>query len=393
MRAKLLLVAVLTGVVLFSSGCWDRVEIEKRGFMVGVGLDVAKSPEEKSRPEETPPSGPIKVTMQLILPGKAARGGGGSGGGAEGQSPFWNLVTISEKGSVLDAIRQTFTRSQREPYLGQMRVVVIGNDMARKGIAGPLDFFFRDPDTRRRIRVLVSHYDAFDVLSVKPRQDTVSGNYLSELAENDTSRIGPTVFLGDVSRFLHEGIPFVLPHVDPGKEEVSMQGAGVFNGQGRLVGWLDMEETKGLRFIVNQIKQVAITVPSPGEEGMIDTVEVYGSKTRIKSYLEGDTVRLVIDIQMEGTLREHTIHGRPLENSYLEELEVKVARDTEKLVRATVKKFQKELRVDALGFSGHLKHRAPWIWRQVGNRWGDLFPSVPVTVKANFNIRRVGTQF
>ncbi|MHB1420245.1 MAG: Ger(x)C family spore germination protein [Bacillota bacterium] len=393
MRVKVFMVMALLTALLISSGCWDQVEIEKRGFMVAVGLDAAKMPEGRKLPEHRSPSGPLRVTMQLILPSMAARTPTG-GGISQGQSPFWNLAAVSESGSVIDAMRQAFTRAERKPFLGHLRVIVIGSELASKGIADPMDYFSRAPDSRRRIRVFVTHPDALSVLSVVPRQDPVSGNYLSELAENEgtTSRIGPAVYLGDITRLLHEGTPFVLPHVDPEKKELILNGAGVFNGHGRLLGWLNSGETKGLRFVLDDIKSIVVTVPSPAGKG-VDGVEIFGSKTRVKPYLEGNNVRFNIDIQMEGTLRERSFNDQPSNDIYLKKLEEVVARDTEKSVMETVKKVQKNFRVDIFGFQGHLEHQAPWIWRQVGDRWEEIFPAVPVTVKVHFNIRRVGTEF
>ena len=59
--------------MLILSGCWDEVEIEQRGFIFGVALDLA---EEQSSSEEN-----IELTSQFIIPQNltSSTGSGGSG--------------------------------------------------------------------------------------------------------------------------------------------------------------------------------------------------------------------------------------------------------------------------------------------------------------------------
>ncbi len=52
-----LLPAVL--VVIPLAGCWDRVEIEDRGFVVGAALDL---------PDEGTEENKIKLTNQFVVP-------------------------------------------------------------------------------------------------------------------------------------------------------------------------------------------------------------------------------------------------------------------------------------------------------------------------------------
>ena len=33
-------VALTMGIALVQTGCWDRVEIEKHAFILGIGLDI-----------------------------------------------------------------------------------------------------------------------------------------------------------------------------------------------------------------------------------------------------------------------------------------------------------------------------------------------------------------
>ena len=60
--------------------CWDRIEIEERGFVVGTALDAAED-------------GQIKLTFQIVVPTQMK---GSSGQKNEGGSPFINLSSTAD---------------------------------------------------------------------------------------------------------------------------------------------------------------------------------------------------------------------------------------------------------------------------------------------------------
>lgn len=53
------LTGLLLCLALFATGCWDRVEIEERGFVVGAGIDVAGEDDADK----------YILTFQFVIPG------------------------------------------------------------------------------------------------------------------------------------------------------------------------------------------------------------------------------------------------------------------------------------------------------------------------------------
>jgi spore germination protein len=56
--------------LLLLTGCWDRVEIEERGFVVGVGVDLLKKEEREEQldDKQTIDETPFKLTYQFVEP-------------------------------------------------------------------------------------------------------------------------------------------------------------------------------------------------------------------------------------------------------------------------------------------------------------------------------------
>lgn len=60
--------AVLTLLILsfFLSGCWDHIDIEQRGYVLGVAIDAyppVPMKDEEAAPGETPPEEEVKLEL------------------------------------------------------------------------------------------------------------------------------------------------------------------------------------------------------------------------------------------------------------------------------------------------------------------------------------------
>ncbi|MFH5184093.1 hypothetical protein ACHHV8_16420 [Paenibacillus sp. TAB 01] len=93
-QKTLAVVLMLLLVSPLLSGCWDQLEIDERGIVLGIGID--KSDHTLAKPEDVinHPSGKvlhitkvglIKISVQIAVPGRIplgpGEGGGGGGGG------------------------------------------------------------------------------------------------------------------------------------------------------------------------------------------------------------------------------------------------------------------------------------------------------------------------
>ncbi|HEY4392360.1 MAG TPA: Ger(x)C family spore germination protein, partial [Paenibacillus sp.] len=80
-------VSLVMGCTLFcTTGCWDRVEIDERGFVVGVGIDIPDEQEQGAAEEGNGfAERDYLVTYQLVVPSRLKRAGSS---GSSDQSYF-----------------------------------------------------------------------------------------------------------------------------------------------------------------------------------------------------------------------------------------------------------------------------------------------------------------
>jgi len=364
--------------LLFLAGCWDRWEIEERGFIMGVGLDLAKE-----RPEAEPV---YAITLQKVLPGQAGFGARGQGGGGQGE-PVYNITTLNP--SIFAGIREVATRVYRQPFMDKLLIIVVGEDLARRDLQKPLDFFLRNPRLRWNVRLFVTSGEAREIIAINQIQEPITSIYLSRLAENDhhITHFPPRSNLGDADPALKTGKSFVLARIEGSEKEAKLAGAGVFK-RSRLVGWLDEFETSGLRFLTGEVRGGAVAV-TLRQEGHI--FRIAGVRVNCWPRVVNGELRFAINVWLEGDLAEDQSRQRAMEIGYLQEIEERVAAKVKTWMEAALVKLQREYRADVVGFGRQVEKRYPDWWQEVKDEWEEeLFPHVPVDINVQAFIRRSG---
>lgn len=384
--------ATLLLAALFLTGCWDRIEIEDRAFVMAVAVDRARGEPKEAGAERVPHQRGrwLRLTFQIANPAKIAGGEQAGGGGGGGPSkPFWNLTTTSP--SLFLAAREISTRVDRVPYFEHLQVVVLGEELARQGLEPVMDFFRRNGEMHRRVEVVVAEGEAKKVLDVSPALQPLPAFYLVDLVRSGEKRTGhyaPSADLTRVFKGLDGGSSFVLPRVVAQKQEVKVTGGAVIR-KGRLVGWLGEVEADGLRWLTNKAQAGAISVQSPWGTGL-EVFEVCHARTSIIPEAVGGRLSYTVVVETEGTLAEHQGRQAATDSLYLEAVNREVAETVEREIKATVKKLQ-QFRADAAGFGQELERRYPRLWQEVKGRWEEeVFPNLPVTAEVNVRVRLVG---
>ncbi|MEJ8543824.1 Ger(x)C family spore germination protein [Brevibacillus borstelensis] len=394
-----LLTAVLS--VSFLSGCWDQVQIEERGFVIGVGIDLPASKETEKQTEREAPDKPkgkrrYLVTHQFVVPGGLVSASqGGSGSQSSTSDSFQNLT--SEGDSLYEISRELAVRTSRSPFYQHLKVVIVSEEVARSPntFADVLDYFLRDPEMRRSSKVLIAKGKAKPVLEVRPKTEKLPSLYINSVAENtnQNARMIPEVPLGEVYEDMINEFSFVLPRIVAANNEVKVAGAAVFQGQGnRLIGFLGEEETEGLNFLTGNV-QGGLLKTKVRDNLVIFNIK--GTKRSIQTDIRDKKhLRFQVFIECEGVIAESFERLDFMEQRIIDNLQKTVAAEIERLARDAIRKAQKQMKTDVLGLGTHIKQTHPGLWKQIKEDWDhgrNLFASSDIEVKAVVYIRNGGS--
>ncbi|MED4784063.1 Ger(x)C family spore germination protein [Brevibacillus choshinensis] len=360
------------------SGCWDRVEIQDRLFVMAVAIDKNKGEKGKRSYYEFT----AQFTEARALSGRVT---------SPHVSPVWNATSTGP--SIFECIRLMATRVARVPYYEHLQVIIIGEELAKEGLNHPLDLFLRDHESRRKIKLVIVQGSAKEALYVKPKLIPVSGQYISRLTEQGrakTARLPHTTSIGQFSSNFHGGTNSVLPRITTHPHELKMAGGAIMKGE-KLVGWLTDQEVKSLRWINGTFSagdEVLLQNPEGGPPGFT-TLEVKAVRSTVHTAIKNGKPVFTVMIRGESNLAEDGMQDKPTIEK-LKKKEEQVNKTVQAKTEALIKKMQSNIQTDIFGFGEELRRHQYAYWKTHEKNWEHIFKEAEVHVNVETFIRRIG---
>ncbi|HLU22399.1 MAG TPA: Ger(x)C family spore germination protein [Bacillaceae bacterium] len=390
MRKNLTTILIFTILLPLLSGCWDRVEVTDLSIAVALGIDKNDN-------------GEFEISVQVLNPSEnAANTGDGSGY----DTP---VTTYSATGHILfEASRKLTTKTPSEIYMSHLRIIVVGEEVAKEGIYDVLDVLSRDPEVRTDFYVLIAReHKAKDILGMLTSISKIPANKmfnalnasadswaatgkkrLHELMDEIVSDgIQPTLtgikVEGDPKAVKgKEDIPYVIPN-----SIITFNGTGVFK-KNKLVGWLTEEESKGLNYVKDNVESTAIVFKQNDD---FIGIELIKSKTEITPKIRHGVPSITVKISGDANVAEVNTKIDLSSPSVIAQLEKQSNKDVKDIITKTVHKAQKDFKSDIFGFGKAIHKNDPKAWVKLKDKWSDTFPDITVNIDVDIHIRREGT--
>lgn len=375
---RMLLISGITLILL--TGCWNRVEINDIAIVTAIGLDLVENDQ-------------LRLTLQVAVPSKLVTGGTGESGGK-------STIVISETGaSVSEAYRNIQGKLSRRIFFSQSRVLLIGEDLAKKGVFHIVDFHTRYAEPRINSFIMFTKGKASKIINSMPKFESVSAEEMRELAKMS---VGFKIYVRDfLNMLLTEGIepfasqftlePLEVSTKNKSGETQAVNGIAVFKGD-KLVGWMDEGETRGLLWIRNEIKTGVITIKIPEEKGGGNiSMEIVKGETNIVPILKQGEIKLDVDVVTELSLIENDSKLNLFETKVIEEIQTYAEEEISKRIEMIVEKAQKKYESDIFGFGQSIYKKYPKEWNtHYKENWENEFAQTKVTIHSKAFVRRIG---
>lgn len=365
----------LAGVLI--SGCWDYRDIDRRIFVGGVGIDKSEQP------------GRYTISFMMPIVRAIAGGEGGSGGGGGDARPIVTKSTTAD--SVTDGARNTALRANRDLFFEHMRIVVIGEDVAREGLEPVINPFMRQTEFNRRSRIAIAEGKAKDVTEVQSVVEKLPTAYLESLYSNIS--LSGKFIDGDLGDFLHQIHAFkgnaIVSRIkaSPASNEANIGGGAVVK-HFKLAGWLSEEETQGVNFFMGKIFGGNITIDDPEVKGKC-TFVILTACRQLQLIAEGPVPELALKVNVQGNISE-TTEGVILDIRDEKEIERLVSEKIKSQILHGMAKLQENYKVDVVGLGDYLHKYHPKLWREYEHRWEKIFPDVRISVDVSARIENIG---
>lgn len=376
---KIYIFILIIGIVLLS-GCWDKVEIDKRAFITAIGIDSYEI--EKEEDNQNKFKDRYNITYEypnLDYIGKDSSG-----------PPRF---TISSTGNnVYQISRQSTTRTDKVFTFSHTKAIIFGKDFLNTELFQKvMDTFERDPVISKKAYVLIASDSAQEILEAELESEPIIGTYISGAMERTqvSSRYNKET-TGDLVSKLHEtnGCA-IIPRITKHEDELKIAGSGVIKGY-KFIGWLGEIETRGFILLTDKVKYDEITVVY---KDLSIPYVLTGTSIKKHAYIdENGTIHFVFDLVTEGYTKEYILDSTEhlLEKKVLENIEKKLEIEIEKQALKTINKLQQVFNVDVIGVQEYLSKYEPDIWETVKEQWETEFKKVKISVKVDSKLRRTG---
>ena len=369
---KKFLLIILIFSVLYTTGCWDMVEINDRVYPYSIGYDLD-------------PSGEQPYIISYTYPNINA-----IGKNASSEDRVY-LVSTPAKSS-FDAIEKLTTKMSQPIYLKHLKVIVMSEEVAKneKLVREIVDGIKRDFIATKNVQMTVVKEKAQSILEaslIKNKQARIEGLFYGMLINEQNSTLFSSKTLNNFIEEIDISGSSVVPLVMEGKEEIIFSGGAIYKGY-KLIGYLEPLDIKSIKYLNNNIKEDDFDVNYKGDNLSLSIIK---SKSK-KSLIGKEDLKIKFDIEVEAYIHSY-INDKSKEideEKVLEDMQDTVAQHINNELNRTITKIQKEYEIDALFIGDYLRKYHNNLWEQIESNWQEIYPDIEIEPEVKVVIRRVG---
>jgi len=388
MKFKKILPVVLCSILL--SGCWDKVEIDRRSFISSIGIDGGKDIGKQEDLKTIKPDEPFaerrikKLNVTYGFPDISQLGPGKAGTASE-------KFISAEAYSMEDAVAQATLKSSRNLYYGHSKLLLISEDLLNYTdiMKEIFDYLERQPTLNKMMMVVAVEGRAEEYIKFKPEMEKNVDEYINGLMENSSraASILP-ITLKEMLVALSENGNAIIPRMtfDKDKKELKLSGVAVIKDF-TLKGYLNPIETADLEILRGKLENGKKVVYKDGHP--VDFI-IEDLKRKIKVNHKNGKLFVNIDINLEGSAKGFYFGKEISEVKTIEGLEKDFNKSLAVEFKKVVKITQSEFSVDPIGIREYVEKYEPSFWNSVKDKWDETYKNAEVNVTVTTHIRRIG---
>ncbi|MCR2807448.1 Ger(x)C family spore germination protein [Paenibacillus soyae] len=378
-------------LVLPLAGCWSTTEINDLAIITVLGIDQNEH-------------GEFQVSALVIRPSNISQGGLGSGFSGGGDNPSY-VVAEAVGDTMFQAMQKLSSTLSKRMYWSHLQAIVLGRKAADEHSVTILDILMREQQFRKNIDVLVTKGKAVDIVKTKPHLEGSLGAEIHGIIKY--SKHTATTIVQDISHFASSisssGIDHITGEIsstaDRGSSisedgtktpSLNITGSAAFK-EGRLAGFLDRVETRGVLWIVGQVKTGSTKMSCPEGNGNGISLEITNARSsRIpKKTADGISMKVVVDIEAE--IREIACDGFELNPDRMDQLNEQLENTIMDEMNHALKKAKEEWQSDVFQFGTTIYKKYPKEWKQLRASWREgEFRRMKVELEVRAQIKRAG---
>lgn len=386
--------AVLTFLISFiiccsCTGCWDRKELNKIAIASATAIDWVEDH--------------WQVSYQVVIPQSISM----TGGGVIQQAPVMVFSTMGD--SIQGAIQRASLEMPRKMFFAHNRIVIIGEEAARKGISPIIEIYMRSANSRETVSLLVSRDQGRSVLEQILPLEKIPGAALQNMVLNEDKTDGnlKQVMIYQFAMGLSADSGYTtLPEVfisGKGSESTSIEKLkrttfdtklkmgriGIFQ-KDKLIGWMTGHEGYGLSWIKGEINQSILFFGCTTDSKQnVSAIRINKASTKLTPvYVQGKW-HIKAEVRASGNLIENGCMIDASKPEGARKLEELISDTISELMQNSLHRAQ-SMKADVLGFAGLIHRKDPKAWEKLKPDWEEHFAQIQMEPTIKVDIENIG---
>ncbi|QWC22209.1 Ger(x)C family spore germination protein [Bacillus haikouensis] len=301
--------------------------------------------------------------------------------------------TLSAEAPSTREVLETLSRKSQQPLVrGSLDVVLIGDELAKKGILDVADSLQRDASIGARVMLAVTEGNAGDILQgnygIRGNGMFISNLLHQNIKRRELPETNLHIFLFD---YYQEGQTPYLPIIKQVSDDTLEVTGIALMDEDKMIDRVASDDMFFFKLLVDKLSEGSHVVKLGGKDGSTEqrveaAVTSIKSKHKIKVVNKTDPVKVTIKITINGIIKEYT--GKSLTPKKIKEIEDKMSSDIVDHSKKLLARFQ-ELGIDPIGIGQLQKHGMRGFdikkWEK------SLYPNVQFDIKPDVKILESGT--
>ncbi|MBK1810347.1 Ger(x)C family spore germination protein [Clostridium sp. YIM B02505] len=385
------LIFKLISIILISVslvGCWGAREPSQISIVTALGID---------KEDEN-----YLVTVQILNPGSIALSRNSEG------TP---VTTYRMEGKTIEeAVRRLSLEIPRNIFLGHLRLLVFGEDLAREGIGKTLDYLLRNTEIRSDFYLtVVKGEKATEALNILTPLERIPANkifFSLEVSEKIWAATASVKLFQFIETLQKEGAEPILTSIfvhgnsDVGMNIENIENVDVpsniqigpiaaFKGD-KLIGWLNDPQSTLINILIGDSKGFLIMVPweDPNEFVNLST-EKLSRKVIVEEVMGKPKIK--VDIKIKASITE-AMGIIPVDKpATVTQIEKKTEEYLKLRFSKSTTEIQTQFQTDIFGFGEIIKNERLDLWKSISKDWNKVFPTLPVEYNVKVEVTGTGT--
>ncbi|WP_147533139.1 Ger(x)C family spore germination protein [Bacillus marasmi] len=384
--------------ILLLSGCWSSIEVHNMAITNVLGIDINEA-------------GEYEVTAAIVRPGALFSPAMTEKMSDDHQNNF--IFQTATGKSISKALYQLSNSIPEKVYLGHMNILLISQKVAQKRMQPTLDYFQRETRFRPNIKLIVTKEKVSEIIRTAPEFNAtlgleildftkagrnISANMISDLSQFMKSFTSNTTdpVTGVLSTAKNIGIAANGENHTLNKElkdkvsVASLGGTAVFK-HGKLYGFLNESETRGLLWVRGNVKNDIIVLNCGTNPNENVSIIIRDTKSQRIPDPTNPADKLTLKINVKADINEVNCPNMKLDSENIDELNQQLEKFVTKEVKTILTKAQKQWQTDVFSFGEAIYRKNPREWDKIAPNWRkDGLKNLHIRLQVQTNISRFG---